>query len=112
MRDTLSHACMCKHGTVECVDVFCVHPPSVTVDLIDCDRNPTATRENVLKKVNYELYMACENSDKIRVTPFMVALLSFNVVNNCAHPLVVLVLCVFCTFQHFPVSFAATAATV
>ena len=48
-------------------DVYCTLR-RVTVDLIDCKRNPTATTKNK-KKINYELYMACESSDKIRVTP-------------------------------------------
>ena len=27
-------------------EVWCSHSPSVTVDLIDCERNPTATNKN------------------------------------------------------------------
>ena len=59
------HVQACEQSRVGCV----LH----TRHLIDSKRNPTATT----KKFNYELFMDCENSDKIRVSPFMVTVLSF-----------------------------------
>ena len=73
------------HENTRVWDVYCVRPPSVTVHLIGCKRSPTATTKkwkqirwirNVKRVSDYELYMACENSVKKRVTPFVVALLS------------------------------------
>ena len=46
VRDTLSHACMCEHVNSRVWDVYCVHTPSITVDLIYCKRNSTATTKN------------------------------------------------------------------
>ena len=55
---------------------------------VQCCENYTTThydnrdidRIRIVKRVSdYELYMSCENSEKKRVSPFVVALLSFGV---------------------------------
>ena len=76
-RNTWAMHASASMWTVAC-GMCTVYPPSLkwilsTVNKIQLQRR---------KKNNLKLHMACENSDKIWVTPFMVALLSFNATCN------------------------------